>query len=187
VEALIALSDFIAPIESGVHDYVGMFAASTFGAEELSKKYKQENDDYNSIMISAIADRLAEAFAELLHHLVRKELWGYSPNEDLSLKDILKVKYVGIRPAPGYPTQPDHTEKLTLWKLMDVEAKIGIKLTESMAMYPAASVCGQYFASQKANYFSLGNITKQQVQDYSERKNISFKEAEKILAPHLSY
>ena len=183
-----AMSDFVAPEESGVKDYVGMFAVSAgFGSEELMNKYKQQHDDYSAIMVAAIADRLAEAFAELLHCKVRKELWGYAKEEKLDLKDILKVKYTGIRPAPGYPTQPDHTEKKTMWKLMQVEEKTRIRLTESMAMTPAASVCGLYFASPKASYFSLGNVTKQQVEDYASRKKISLQEAERALSSHLAY
>eukprot|EP01091_Cochliopodium_minus_P017900 TRINITY_DN7133_c1_g1_i1.p1 TRINITY_DN7133_c1_g1~~TRINITY_DN7133_c1_g1_i1.p1 ORF type:complete len:1255 (-),score=436.58 TRINITY_DN7133_c1_g1_i1:1-3765(-) len=183
-----ALSDFIAPTSSGVDDYIGLFAASTgFGVEELVNNYKKENDDYSAIMVAAVADRLAEAFAELLHSMVRKELWGYSKEENLSLEDILKVKYTGIRPAPGYPTQPDHTEKLTMWKLLDTEKSTDIKLTESMAMFPAASVSGLYFASPHSSYFSLGNVTQEQILDYSKRKNISLEVAEKILNSHLSY
>jgi 5-methyltetrahydrofolate--homocysteine methyltransferase len=160
----ICMSDFIAPAGSGIDDYIGMFAVSTgFGCQELCDKYKADNDDYNVILLEAIADRLAEAFAEELHERVRKEIWGYAANESMDPSDMHKIKYQGIRPAPGYPTQPDHTEKLTMWDLMNVEKLTGIKLTESLAMYPPASVSGLYFAHPDSSYFAVGKINKDQV------------------------
>ena len=160
----LCLSDFVAPKESGKQDFVGMFAVSVgFGCEELRAKFVEANDDYNSIMVSALADRLSEAFAELLHLKVRTELWGYASGETLSSNELFRSSFAGIRPAPGYPTQPDHTEKLTMWKLMNVEETTGIGLTESLAMTPAASVSGLYFAHPEATYFSLGKIQKDQV------------------------
>lgn len=182
------LSDFIAPLSTGLKDYIGFFAVSTgFGIQELCERYKEENDDFNGIMVEAIADRLAEALAEYLHTQVRRYYWGYAPNEELSIPDIIKVKYQGIRPAPGYPTQPDHTEKSTMWKLFQVTEKTGIQLTESLAMLPAASVCGLYFSHPQSHYFSLGKIQKDQVIDYAIRKNKELSLQEKWLAPILNY
>lgn len=187
-EPNIALADFIAPKESGVEDYIGMFAVTAgLGIETLVEKFEKDHDDYNSIMIKAIADRLAEAFAEHLHQLVRKLYWGYAAEENLSNEELIKEKYVGIRPAPGYPAQPDHTEKPIIFSLLDVERNVGINLTESLAMYPAASVCGLYFSHPEAKYFSVGKIEKDQVIDYHKRKGISFEEAEKWLSPILNY
>ncbi|MFA7418912.1 MAG: methionine synthase [Melioribacteraceae bacterium] len=184
----IALSDFIAPKESGVSDYIGMFAVTTgLGIEKLIEKFEKDHDDYNSIMTKAIADRLAEAFAELLHQKVRKEIWGYALDENLPNDKLIEEEYAGIRPAPGYPAQPDHTEKLTIWKLLDAEKETSISLTESLAMNPAASVCGLYFAHPKSKYFTVGKISKDQLIDYSKRKGISLKEAEKWLRPILNY
>ena len=184
----IALADFIAPKEREVNDYIGAFAVTTgIGIEKIIEKYETENDDYNVIMVKAIADRLAEAFAELLHQKIRTEYWGYTNEEDLSNKEIISEKYIGIRPAPGYPAQPDHTEKLTIFKLLDVEKNAGIELTENLAMYPTASVSGLYFASQEAKYFSVGKISKEQVEDYASRKGLSFEETEKWLKPNLNY
>jgi 5-methyltetrahydrofolate--homocysteine methyltransferase len=184
----LALADFIAPKESGVKDYFGMFAVTTgIGIEKIIEQFEKQHDDYNSIMTKAIADRLAEAFAELLHQKVRKEFWGYADNEKFSNEDLIAEKYYGIRPAPGYPAQPDHTEKLTIWKLLDVEKNTTISLTESLAMYPAASVCGLYFAHPESKYFTVGKISKDQVDDYRKRKGISLKEAEKWLQPVLNY
>ena len=184
----IALADYIAPKLSGVNDYIGMFAVTTgIGIEKIIEEFEKSHDDYCIIMTKAIADRLAEAFAEYLHELVRKEIWGYSSDEKFSNEDLIGEKYIGIRPAPGYSAQPDHSEKLTIWKLLDVKNKIGIELTESMAMYPAASVCGLYFAHPEAKYFSVGKIGKDQVDDYRKRKGISLKEAEKWLRPILNY
>jgi 5-methyltetrahydrofolate--homocysteine methyltransferase len=165
-----------------------MFAVSTgFGVEALEQQFKSQHDDYSSIMLKALADRLAEAFAEKLHEEVRKNYWGYAKNEDINMDDKIKVKYQGIRPAPGYPGQPDHTEKVTMWKLLDVETSTGIKLTESMAMFPAASVSGLYFANPGSRYFAVGKITEEQVQDYAKRKGSSVAEVEKWLGPILSY
>jgi len=184
----LAMSDFIAPKDSGVSDYIGMFVASSgFGLDKLTEKYKAAQDDYSFIMAEALADRLAEAFAEVMHEMVRKELWAYAPSESLSTEDLLKVKYQGIRPAPGYPSQPDHTEKSTMWELMNVKEEIGVELTESLAMLPAASVSGLYFASPKSQYFAVGQITKDQVQDYANRKKMGMEECEKWLSQMLSY
>ena len=179
-----ALSDYVAPKESDIEDYIGCFCVSAgFGSEELSKKYEEDNDDYSSIMIKAICDRFAEAFAEYLHKEVRTKHWGYSSNEKTSNEDLIKEKYDGIRPAPGYPACPDHLEKKTIWKLLSVEDRIGVKLTESLAMWPAASVSGYYFGNKKAKYFGIGKIDKDQMTDYSKRRGISFKEAVKWLNP----
>jgi len=165
-----------------------MFAVTTgIGIEKIVSQYEKDNDDYNSIMTKAVADRLAEAFTELLHQKVRKEYWGYADNEKLSNEELIKEKYIGIRPAPGYPAQPDHTEKLTIWKLLDTEKNASISLTESLAMYPAASVSGLYFAHPEAKYFTVGKIGKDQVDDYRKRKGISLKVAEKWLRPILNY
>jgi len=184
----LALSDYIAPKETGMNDYIGMFAVTTgIGIEKLVAQFEKEHDDYNSIMTKAIADRLAEAFAELLHEKIRKDFWGYAENEKLSYKDLLNEKYTGIRPAPGYPAQPDHTEKLKIWKLLNAEENTSIKLTESLAMFPAASVCGLYFSHPEAKYFTVGKIGKDQVEDYRKRKGLSLKEAEKWLRPILNY
>ncbi|MDA3860608.1 MAG: methionine synthase [Melioribacteraceae bacterium] len=184
----IALSDFVAPKESGVSDYVGLFAVTTgVGIEKMIEKYQSESDDYNVIMVKALADRLAEAFAELLHKKIRTELWGYSPDETLSNVEVLEEKYNGIRPAPGYPAQPDHTEKLTIFELLDVEKNCGIQLTENLAMYPTASVSGLYFANPEAKYFSVGKISIDQVEDYAYRKGLSLEETEKWLGPNLNY
>lgn len=158
------ISDFIAPIDSGVKDYIGVFATSAgFGCQELCDQFDAEFDDYNSIMVRALADRLSEALAEKLHLDVRKDFWGYASNEQLNTQELLKVAYEGIRPAAGYPTQPDHTEKLTMWNLLKINEKTGISLTESLAMMPAASVSGLYFAHPKSAYFSVGKIQQDQV------------------------
>ena len=184
----VALADFIAPKDSGIEDYIGLFAVTSgLGIEKIVKKFEKEHDDYNAILVKALADRLAEAFAELLHEKVRKEYWGYSKDEKLSGEELIKEKYKGIRPAPGYPAQPDHTEKITLFKLLDVEKNASITLTENLAMYPAASVCGIYFANSNAKYFNVGKISKDQVDDYRKRKGMSLSEAERWLRPILSY
>ncbi|MCX7798600.1 MAG: methionine synthase [Melioribacter sp.] len=184
----LALADFIAPKESNVKDYIGAFAVTAgIGIENLIQRFKDENDEYNIIMVKALADRLAEAFAELLHEKVRKELWGYSPEEKFSNEELIEEKYQGIRPAPGYPAQPDHTEKITIWKILNIEENIQIKLTENLAMHPAASVCGLYIAHPEAKYFNVGKIGKDQIQDYHKRKGISIKEAEKWLRHILNY
>ena len=182
-----ALSDFIAPKSSNIDDYIGCFCVTTgFGSDELSKKYEDKIDDYNSIMVKALADRLAEAYAEYLHQLIRKEKWGYSQNEKLDNNELIKESYQGIRPAPGYPACPDHLEKTTIWELLNVEKAIGVKLTESLAMWPASSVSGYYFASKEAKYFGLGNINQDQLQDYASRRNISVEKAQKWLSPNLN-
>lgn len=181
------LSDFIAPIDSGKKDYIGMFAVTGgIGLEHLLEKYKADLDDYSEIMAKAIADRLAEAFAELLHEKVRKEYWGYAVTESLSDEELIKEKYVGIRPAPGYPACPEHTEKGTLFGLLDAE-KIGMKLTESFAMYPAAAVSGFYFSHPDSKYFGLGKINKDQIVDYAKRKNMTVEETERWLSSNLAY
>uniref|UniRef100_A0AAY4B6K4 Methionine synthase n=1 Tax=Denticeps clupeoides TaxID=299321 RepID=A0AAY4B6K4_9TELE len=183
----LCLSDFVAPKDSGVPDYVGLFAVACFGAEELSRQFESQGDDYNSIMVKALADRLAEAFAEELHARVRKDLWGYSTEEYLPAADLHRIRYSGIRPAAGYPSQPDHTEKVTMWKLAEIQEKTGIGLTESLAMTPAAAVSGLYFSNPKASYFAVGKITKEQVEDYAHRKGMTVAEAERWLAPNLGY
>ena len=157
-----------------------------FGTKELAEQYEAENDDYNSIMIKALADRLAEAFAEYLHKEVRLKHWGYAQDENLTNDDLIKETYKGIRPAPGYPACPDHLEKKTIWKLLKVEERIGVALTESLAMWPAASVSGYYFANPEAKYFGLGKITQDQLEDYAKRRGISIEEAEKWLSPNLT-
>lgn len=181
------LSDFIAPLHSGIRDYLGLFAVACFGVEELSKTYEEECDDYSSIMVKALGDRLAEAFAEELHERVRRELWAYCGSEQLDIADLRRLRYEGIRPAPGYPSQPDHTEKLTMWRLADIERCTGIRLTESLAMAPASAVSGLYFSNLKSKYFSVGKISKDQIEDYALRKNMSVAEVEKWLGPILGY
>lgn len=182
-----ALADFIAPKESGIQDYIGTFCVSTgFGTEELAKEFEKDHDDYNSIMIKALADRLAEAFAEYLHKKIRREDWGYAPEENLSNEELIKESYKGIRPAPGYPACPDHLEKISIWEVLKVEERIGVKLTDSLAMWPAASVSGYYFANPEARYFGVGKITSDQVADFASRKGISLKNAEKWLNPSIA-
>lgn len=183
----IALADFIAPKEIGKQDYIGCFCVTTgFGVDEKASEFEKQLDDYNSILVKALGDRLAEAFAEYLHLKVRKEIWGYASDEVLSNDELIKEKYKGIRPAPGYPACPDHLEKPTIWKLLNVEQEIGVKLTESMAMWPAASVSGYYFANPESKYFGLGKIKKDQLEDYAKRRNISVELAEKWLSPNLA-
>ncbi|PCH75339.1 MAG: methionine synthase [Flavobacteriaceae bacterium] len=182
----IALADFIAPESSGIQDYMGAFCVAIFGVEELSKKYKDQEDDYTAIMVQSIGDRFAEAFAEYLHKKIRTQHWGYSHNESLSNEELIKEKYLGIRPAPGYPACPDHLEKETIWELLQVEKIIGVKLTESLAMWPASAVSGYYFANEHAKYFGLGKITDDQLEDYSKRKGITKKKAQKWLFPNLA-
>ncbi|HEX2869441.1 MAG TPA: methionine synthase [Ignavibacteriales bacterium] len=184
----LALSDFIAPKDSGVHDYIGSFAVTAgVGIESLIEKFQHEHDDYSVIMVKALADRLAEAFAEHLHELVRRKYWGYAKEENLTNEDLIKENYTGIRPAPGYPAQPDHTEKRILFNLLQAEASTQIRLTENMAMYPAASVSGLYFAHPGAKYFNVGKVSRDQVVDYHKRKGMSLKEMEKWLSPILNY
>lgn len=183
----IALADFIAPKESNLQDYIGCFCVSTgFGVDEKAAEFEKELDDYNSILVKALGDRFAEAFAEYLHEKVRKEIWGYASEENFSNEELIKENYKGIRPAPGYPACPDHLEKSTIWKLLNVEQEIGVKLTESMAMWPAASVSGYYFAHPQSRYFGLGKIKKDQLEDYAKRRKISIKQAEKWLSPNLA-
>lgn len=183
----IALADFIAPIETGKQDYMGAFCVSTgFGVDEISAKFVEKLDDYNSIMIKALADRLAEAFAEYLHKKVRTEIWGYADTEELTNEELIKESYKGIRPAPGYPACPDHLEKRTIWNLLKVEENIGVKLTDSLAMWPASSVSGYYFANPKSRYFGLGKIKEDQVADYAKRRGITLEEASKWLSPNIA-
>ena len=182
----LALADFVAPKETGMEDYVGCFCVSAgFGTKELAAKFEADNDDYNAIMIKALADRLAEAFAEYLHKEIRMKHWGYASGENFTNEQLIKEIYKGIRPAPGYPACPDHLEKTTIWKLLDVEKAIGVQLTESLAMWPAASVSGYYFAYPEAKYFGLGKITNSQLEDYAKRRGISVEQARKWLNPNL--
>ena len=181
-----ALADFIAPETSETSDYIGAFCVGIFGTQELADRYKEAHDDYNAIMAQALADRFAEAFAEYLHKQVRTKHWGYSPDESLSNDELIKEHYKGIRPAPGYPACPDHLEKETIWDLLDVEDKIGVSLTESLAMWPAAAVSGYYFAHPEAKYFGLGKITDDQVTDYANRKGIPKAKARKWLHPTIA-
>jgi 5-methyltetrahydrofolate--homocysteine methyltransferase len=183
-----ALSDFIAPVSSPVPDYIGAFVVTTgIGEDEVAERFKKANDDYSSIICKALADRLAEAFAERMHARVRREFWGYAPDEALSTEDLILEKYQGIRPAPGYPAQPDHTEKATLFKLLDAENTAGVKLTESFAMWPGSSVSGLYLGNAESFYFGVGKIERDQVEDYAARKGWSVQEAERWLAPVLNY
>lgn len=182
-----ALADYIAPKNSGKQDYMGCFCVTTgFGLDEIANQYVKDLDDYNSIMIKALGDRLAEAFAEYLHLKVRKEIWGYASDENLNNQELIKEAYKGIRPAPGYPACPDHLEKPTIWKLLNVEQEIGVKLTESMAMWPASSVSGYYFANPESKYFGLGKIKEDQVIDYAKRRGISTEVATKWLSPNIT-
>jgi 5-methyltetrahydrofolate--homocysteine methyltransferase len=183
----IALADFIAPKDSGVQDYMGCFCVTTgFGVDEKAAEFESQLDDYNAILTKALGDRLAEAFAEYLHLKVRKEIWGYASEEQLSNQELIKENYKGIRPAPGYPACPDHLEKPTIWDILKVEENIGVKLTESMAMWPASSVSGYYFAHPESKYFGLGKIKSDQVADYAKRRNISIETATKWLAPNIA-
>ncbi|MFZ1015309.1 MAG: vitamin B12 dependent-methionine synthase activation domain-containing protein, partial [Terracidiphilus sp.] len=182
-----SLADFIAPRETGLRDHMGAFAVTSgIGLRELCEGFRAAHDDYNAIMAEALADRLAEAFAECLHKRVRDE-WGYGRDERLSTDDLIHEKYRGVRPAPGYPACPDHTEKGIAWRLLDVEAKTGIQLTESFAMWPGSSVSGFYFAHPESRYFSLGKIDRDQVADYHQRKSMTVAEVERWLAPNLNY
>jgi 5-methyltetrahydrofolate--homocysteine methyltransferase len=184
----LALADFIAPKDSGVADYIGGFAVTAgIGEEDVARRFERANDDYSKIMVKALADRLAEAFAEALHAKVRRELWAYAPDETLSNEQLIAEDYAGIRPAPGYPAQPDHTEKRTLFKLLDAEKATGLKLTESCAMWPAAAVSGLYFSHPESRYFGIGKIGRDQVQDYTARKGWTIDEAERWLGPILNY
>ena len=200
-EPYYSLSDFIAPKETQLRDYIGGFAVSVgFGVDEKCKEYEATHDDYSIIMLKALADRLTEAFAELLHEMTRKEYWGYANQEHLSPEEMIQIRYQGIRPAPGmlftnefinqilgYPSQPDHTEKITMWNLMKIEEKTGIALTESLAMLPAASVSGLYFSHPESQYFAIGKMDRDQIKSYAQRKNMPLAEVEKWLAPNLNY
>jgi 5-methyltetrahydrofolate--homocysteine methyltransferase len=186
--ANLALADFIAPRASGLADHIGAFMVTAgIGEDDVAERFKRANDDYSAIMVKALADRLAEAFAERLHQRVRKEFWAYAPDEALGGADLIAEKYRGIRPAPGYPAQPDHSEKATLFALLDAERRIGVRLTESFAMWPGASVCGLYFSHPDSHYFGVGKIERDQVEDYAARKDWTVAEAEKWLAPVLNY
>jgi 5-methyltetrahydrofolate--homocysteine methyltransferase len=187
-EPYYALSDFIAPKESGITDYFGGFAVTAgIGCDVLVAKFEKDHDDYNSIMAKALADRLAEAFAEKMHELVRREYWGYAKDESLSNEDLIKEEYRGIRPAPGYPACPDHTEKTTLFNLLKAEDNAHMHLTESLAMMPAASVSGFYFSHPQSRYFGLGKISKDQIEDYAVRKGMDLETVERWLGPNLNY
>ena len=187
-EPYYALSDFIAPKDSGIKDYWGGFAVTTgIGCDELVAEFEKDHDDYNSIMAKALADRLAEAFAEKMHELIRKDYWGYAKTEQLDTVELIKEEYQGIRPAPGYPACPDHTEKITLFELLKAEDNAHMHLTESLAMTPAASVSGFYFAHPQSRYFGLGKISKDQVEDYAKRKNMSVETVERWLGPNINY
>ncbi|HZB83771.1 MAG TPA: methionine synthase [Rubrobacteraceae bacterium] len=183
-----SLADFVAPKETGLEDYIGFFAVTAgLGADEASQRFRDEHDDYNAIMVQALADRLSEAFAELMHERVRKQFWGYAADENLSSEALIKEEYRGIRPAPGYPACPEHTEKGILWDLLDAEKNSGIKLTESYAMYPPSAVSGFYFSHPDSRYFGVAEIGRDQASDYAERKGMTLDEAEKWLAPNLAY
>lgn len=178
-------ADFIAP--AGYKDHLGMFAVSCFGCDDLVKKFESENDDYSKIMAQALADRFVEAFAEYLHREVRINLWGYAAGEQLDQADLLKIKYDGIRPAPGYPSQPDHTEKKTMWDLIQAEELAGIGLSESLSMMPASSVSALVFAHPKSEYFAVGQVGKDQVESYAKRKGMELDVCERWLSPILNY
>ena len=180
-----SLADYVAPVGSGREDYIGGFAVTTgIQIDQIAAEFEKDNDDYNSIMVKALADRLAEAFAELLHHRARQD-WGFGGDQDLTMEDIVKERYRGIRPAPGYPACPDHTQKKTLWKMMDVQRHTGIMLTESFAMWPGSSVCGLYFGHPDSRYFSVNRIDRDQLENYAERKKMSLQECEHWLTPIL--
>ena len=185
-KANLCLADFVSP-PTGPRDYVGGFAVGVFGADELADQYREQNDDYNAILVKALADRLAEALAEYLHRRVRREFWAYAPDEDLDSDELIRERYRGIRPAPGYPACPDHSEKRTLFRLLDADRRIGINLTESLAMYPAAAVSGFYFSHPEARYFSVGKINRDQVDSIAKRKGASHREVESDLRPVLAY
>ena len=183
----ISLADFIAPKNSGIQDYIGLFCVTSgFGVDEKVLEFEKDHDDYNSILIKALADRFAEAFAEYLHFKIRKEIWGYAADENFTNQELIKEEYKGIRPAPGYPSCPDHLEKPTIWKLLNVEQEIGVTLTDSMAMWPTSSVSGYYFANPESKYFGLGKIKEDQVIDYAKRRSISTDLAKKWLGPNIA-
>jgi 5-methyltetrahydrofolate--homocysteine methyltransferase len=183
-----SLADFVAPVDSGLQDWVGAFAVTAgIGLPERVAAFKEALDDYSAILLESLADRLAEAFAERLHQRVRTEFWGYAAEPDKSNADLIAERYQGIRPAPGYPACPDHTEKRTIWELLDVEATTGIELTESMAMWPGASVSGVYYSHPQSQYFVVGRLGRDQVADYATRKGWTLAEAERWLSPNLGY
>ena len=182
----LCLSDFVAPLESGLQDYMGFFVVTSgLGVEKCVEKFTSNNDDYSAIMVKILADRMAEAFTELLHVKVRKELWAYAPDEEMDLTDMLHEEYQGIRPAPGYPACPEHSEKETLFELIDA-SRAGVALTENFAMYPAASVSGFYFANPESCYFNVGRINEDQLEDYALRKQMSMPDARRWLASNLN-
>jgi 5-methyltetrahydrofolate--homocysteine methyltransferase len=182
------LADFVAPKSSGRADYIGAFAVTAgLGIEEHLERFRREHDDYSSIVLKALADRLAEAFAERLHERVRREFWGYAPEERFSNEQLIREEYRGIRPAPGYPACPDHTEKATLWRLLKPDANAQIQLTESFAMYPTAAVSGWYLSHPGSRYFAIGQVALDQVQNYAARKKISLEDAQRWLQPNLGY
>ncbi|MDW8221124.1 MAG: vitamin B12 dependent-methionine synthase activation domain-containing protein [Bacteroidota bacterium] len=184
----LCLADYIAPKETGLLDYIGAFVVTAgIGVEELCGFYERQHDDYSSIMVKALADRLAEAAAEWLHEHVRKEIWGYAPDENFTNDELIEECYIGIRPAPGYPACPEHTEKRKLFDILNAEEHTGVVLTENYAMLPAASVSGWYFAHPEAKYFPVGKILRDQVEDYARRKGMTVEEAERWLAPNLAY
>jgi 5-methyltetrahydrofolate--homocysteine methyltransferase len=184
----LALADFVAPVDSGVADWVGAFAVTSgHGVDELVAEFQGRQDDYNAILAKALADRLAEAFAERLHERVRREFWGYARDETLANADLIRERYQGIRPAPGYPACPDHTEKATLFALLGAEERAGIRLTESFAMLPTASVSGWYFWRPESQYFGVGKVERDQVEDYARRKGMDVASVERWLAPNLNY
>ena len=186
-ESEYALADFIAPKETGRDDYLGAFAVTAgIGANELAARFEKQHDDYNAIMAKALADRLAEALAEWLHKQIR-DAWGFGQDENLKIEDLLREHYRGIRPAPGYPASPDHTEKITLFALLDAERATGITLTENFAMLPAASICGLYFSHPDSRYFAVGKIGRDQVLDYQRRKGLELRAIERWLGPYLNY
>lgn len=187
-EKNLALSDYIAPKDSGYTDYIAAFAVTGgINADEVADRFKKDNDDYSSLMIRVLATRFAEAFAEWLHEELRKELWAYAPNESLTLQEKLRTKYDGIRPAIGYPSLPDHSEKKTLFRLLDVEKNTGITLTENYSMAPGASVSGIIYGHKDAKYFNITKVSKDQVEDYAQRKGVSIEDIEKNLAHNLNY
>jgi 5-methyltetrahydrofolate--homocysteine methyltransferase len=187
-QAQLCLSDFVAPSASGRADYIGAFAVTAgIGIDEHVARFEAAHDDYSSIMLKALADRLAEALAERMHERVRREWWAYAPQEHLDTTGLIREEYRGIRPAPGYPACPDHTEKASLWRLLDPERSAGISLTESFAMFPTAAVSGFYFSHPKAHYFGVGKIDRDQVASYAQRKGFTLSETERWLAPILGY
>ena len=182
------LADFVAPMTSGLADYLGAFACTAgIGIDSHVTRFEERHDDYSAIMLKALADRLAEATAEYLHARVRREYWGYATDESLGNDQLIAEAYQGIRPAPGYPACPDHTEKAALWRLLDVTARTGIELTETFAMTPTAAVSGWYFSHPEARYFSVGKVGRDQVQDYAARKGMTLQVAERWLSPNLGY